>query len=59
MRLSARDFRPEVVTAPDSRRPIRLRTGGGITFMFTTDEAIELATLLADAVTNFNRKDKP
>ncbi len=59
MRLSARDFQPEIVLAPDSRRPIRLRAGGGITFMLTPTEAIELATALADAVTNINRKEAP
>lgn len=60
MRLSARDFQPEIVLAPDSRRPIRLRAGGGMAFMLTPTEAIDLATQLADAVTQFKaQEDQP
>lgn len=49
MRIAARDVEPVVATAPGSSRPIRLRTGA-LTYMFTTDEAIALATQLADAI---------
>ncbi|GCA97171.1 hypothetical protein [Mycolicibacterium sp. NCC-Tsukiji] len=49
MRIAARDLKPTVVVAPDTERPIRLRTGA-ITFQFTEAEAIGLATQLADAV---------
>lgn len=49
MRLSSRDLQPIVAISPESIRPIRLRTGA-LTYMFTPDQAIELATQLADAV---------
>lgn len=56
MRLSARDLDPTVVLAPDSQRPVRLRTGA-LTYMFTTAEAIDLATELADAVTQLKEQE--
>lgn len=58
MRLSARDLHPTIVVAPDTVRPIRLRTGA-LTFMFTAAEAINLATQLADAVTELNEGKTP
>ncbi len=58
MRLSARDLDPTVVLAPDTQRPIRLRTGA-LTYMFTAAEAIELATKLADAVTQLREETHP
>lgn len=54
MRLAARNLEPTVVVAPGTERPIRLRTGA-ITYMLTDDEAIDLATKLADAVEESRR----
>jgi len=49
MRLAAKNIDPSVVVAAGTERPIRLRTGA-LTYMLTDDEAIDLATKLADAV---------
>lgn len=57
MRLSARDVAFTVATIPASVRPIRLR-GGGLTYMLTPDEAVDLATQLADAVTEIKALDE-
>ena len=57
MRLSSRDVNPSVVVLYESVRPIRLRTGG-ITFAMNTDEALDLANQLADAVTRINEQRK-
>ncbi|SBS76504.1 hypothetical protein MHPYR_320082 [uncultured Mycobacterium sp.] len=53
MRLSGRDFAYNVRLAPISGRPIRLRIGG-MTYCMDTDETIELANALADAVDDLN-----
>lgn len=61
MRLSGRHVNPEVVVMRDTARPIRLRAAG-LAYMFTADEAVELATQLADAVDEIrtnNRKATP
>ena len=57
MRLSAREVSPSVVVLYESGRPIRLRTGG-LTFAMDTDEALDLASQLADAVTRINEQRK-
>ncbi len=54
MRVAAKDLHPTVTVAPDTVRPIRLRTGA-LTYMFNTAEAIDLATQLADAVGEVNK----
>jgi hypothetical protein len=56
MRLTARETAPFVNMVPDSVRPIRLRAGG-LTFAMETAEAIDLATQLADAVTQFKAQE--
>lgn len=56
MRLAARDLNPTVTVAPETGRPIRLRTGA-MTYMMTAAEAIELATELADAVTRLKAQE--
>ena len=58
MRLSGRDFEPTVVLAPDLsvRRPIRIGAGGLI-YMLDRDEAIALATQLADAATQLTEQE--
>ncbi|BCI55695.1 hypothetical protein NIIDNTM18_49730 [Mycolicibacterium litorale] len=50
MRLSVRDLSFEAAAAPGRPRPIRLRVGG-LTYCMSPSEAIDLATQLADAVT--------
>jgi len=57
MRIAARNLDPTVVVAPGTERPIRLRTGA-LTYMFTTAEAVELATKLADAVGEINHSTR-
>ncbi len=57
MRLSARNLEPSVVVSPGTERPIRLRTGA-LTYMFTTAEAVDLATKLADAVGEINHSTR-
>jgi hypothetical protein len=56
MRLSARDLVPDIGLAAESIRPVRLRTGG-LTYMLTAAEAVELATKLADAVTQLREQE--
>lgn len=58
MRLSSRDLHAVVTVAPQSIRPIRLRACG-LTYMFAADEAIDLATKLADAVDELNEGKTP
>ncbi|WP_374158771.1 hypothetical protein ACEWX3_04625 [Mycobacterium sp. G7A2] len=56
MRLAARDLEPTVTIAPETGRPVRIRTGA-LTYMMTAAEAIELATELADAVTRLRAQE--
>ena len=57
MRLSARDISFKVAAIPSSVRPIRVR-GGGLTYMLTSEEAVDLATQLADAVSEIRTLDQ-
>lgn len=57
MRIAARNVNPMVVLMPGTARPIRLRTGT-LTYMFTPDEAVHLATQLADAVNELDTTRK-
>ncbi|WP_157680357.1 hypothetical protein [Mycobacterium dioxanotrophicus] len=54
MRIAA-NLAARVGTRPDAVRPIRLHLGG-LTFGMDTDEAVELATQLADAVTTIRQE---
>jgi hypothetical protein len=56
MRLSGREVTPEVAIMAGTRRPVRLRTGV-LTYMLTPAEAIDLATQLADAVTQVKEQE--
>lgn len=56
MRLSGREYEPIVAVAPGTTRPVRVRAGT-LSFMFTTAQAIELATQLADAVTELRTQE--
>lgn len=57
MRLAGREFDPGVVVAPGTTRPIRMRLCG-LSFMLDKQEAIQLATQLADAATQL-REETP
>lgn len=56
MRLAAKDLTPSVVAAPGTARPVRIRLSG-LTYCLEADEAIELATQLADAVTRLRTQE--
>ncbi len=59
MRLSGRNTSADVGTVPDADlRPIRLQLGGN-TYRMEPDEAIGLATKLADAVDELNEGKQP
>lgn len=49
MRRNAQNLDPLVAGAPGTVRPIRMRLGG-LVYSMEPEEAIELATQLADAV---------
>jgi len=53
MRLSGKDVIMKVNVVRHIPMPIQIR-GGGMSFMMTADEAIELASQLADAVDELN-----
>lgn len=57
MRLSARNVTPAVVVMTDTVRPIRMNIGGNYLRM-DADEAITLATLLADAADQLRTRDR-
>ncbi|VBA62104.1 hypothetical protein LAUMK41_05491 [Mycobacterium attenuatum] len=57
MRLSARNFDAKVGVVHQSWRPIRLRIIG-LTFGLTSAEALQLATDLADAVSDTNSTER-
>jgi hypothetical protein len=57
MRLSGRHVVPEVAVAPDTSRPIRLRTGA-LTYMLTADEALGLAARFAAAVDELRQYER-
>lgn len=58
MRLCVRDADAVVGVAPaGSVRPVRLRIGG-IAFAMSTDEAVELATRLADIATELRNLER-
>jgi hypothetical protein len=60
MRIGARNTPFTVTTAPDSAHPIRMRTSIAVFMLDLEDEAVSLATELADAATELNhRKDHP
>jgi hypothetical protein len=55
MRLAAKNIDPAVALAPGSVRPIRLRAGTSVTFMFTKIEAIALANQIVNVVEELNK----
>lgn len=55
MRLAARNIDPVVGLSADSIRPIRLRAGTSVTFMFTKIEAIALANQIVNVVEELNK----
>lgn len=57
MRLSAKNVSPAVVVMADTVRPIRMNIGGNYLRM-DADEAITLATLLADAADQLRTRDR-
>lgn len=55
MRLAAKDLAASVVAAPGTARPVRLRIGG-LAFGMEPAEAIDLASRIADVVTELKNQ---